>query len=225
MGLWEAADFLRLLVTVQVVVATTVFFLLRSYNPTQEKRYHEGQDVTGRKDRGPFELSSCREPLLRTNSPTCENPFENTTWHLTLYERLKLSIMAVTVLPLRVLGLVGTTLAIWGVLAVLVKLQLFTLARLSSSFTARVMLFFIGFHHISVKGAQATGVGAIVSNHISFLDGVVWIAVAAPRIFAEGSNIKGCFLLLVAKALNIVCFDRGGAESRKAARATMASRS
>jgi len=226
MGSWEwlwlmVSFFLRLLVTVQVVVITTVFVLLRSYNPTQEKRYHEGQDVLGRKDRGPFELSACRADSNHS-APSCDNPFENTTWHLTLYERLKLAIMSATVLPLRVLGLVSATLSIWLLLAVLVKLRLFALARLASSCTARVMLFCLGFHHISVTGTRATGVGAIVSNHISFLDGMVWVAVAAPRIFAEQSNFKGGFLLLVARALNIVTFDRGGAESRKAARATMA---
>ena len=43
-------------------------------------------------------------PTLKVRESSVPNPFVNSTWYLTLYERVKVSVLAVTVLPIR-LGL------------------------------------------------------------------------------------------------------------------------
>jgi lysophosphatidylcholine acyltransferase/lyso-PAF acetyltransferase len=215
----QASDVVRFLVSLQVIGATTVFFLLGAYNPKNTKRYHEAREALGKKDKGPFDLPANREGFA---AKSCENPFENTTWLLTWYERVKLSIMAVTVFPMRLLGAVSAVASAWLMASVLLKMRLQSVAKLVVALAARVFLFCFGFYHIPITGRQADGVGAIVSNHSSFLDGFVWVAISTPRIFAEQSNFQGALMQVFMKALKVVCFDRSGRESRKMARETMA---
>lgn len=214
---------LRVLVTLQTVVATSIFWLLSYYNPKQKKRFQEAHEALGKKDQSPFELAAFRQKFGAGLGH--QNPFENTTWLLTFYEKLKMSILAVTVFPLRVFGMALTVVQTALVAALLLRLGLPVLARSAVAWGARVLLFCFGFVHIQKVGKPACEIGVLVSNHCSFLDGFVWIGLCTPRVFAEESNFKGALMQVFAKALQIVLFDRGGSESRRMARERMASAS
>lgn len=205
--------------SLEIVLATTVFWRLRVYNQKTEKRVRTAHACNSRQPNGSlFELPAFR---LKTNStPT---PFENTTWLPTLYEQIKVSIMAVTLFPSR---FIASLFVFFGSCLVVYVLQnccrMQSAAKLFTKLTGRVLLFCFGFLRITVKGSPAPGVGVLVSNHHCFLDGLIWVAISTPRIFAEKANFSSPFMKVFAEALDIVLFDRSGAESRRAARETMA---
>mmetsp|Transcript_68340 Transcript_68340/g.193639 ORF Transcript_68340/g.193639 Transcript_68340/m.193639 type:complete len:579 (-) Transcript_68340:155-1891(-) len=210
-------DVLQVLLTLHLVASTTIFLLLQRYNAKHEHRFREARAVIGKPGSSLFEL-----PAFQDKQSECPNPFENTTWRLTLYEQVKLSLLALTVFPLRALGSVLSFFGCYLVVVVLLRLRLRRAAKCAVAMTCRTLLFCAGYHRIRVIGEQAPGVAVLVSNHCTFLDGLVWLALSTPRIFAEGSNFTSAVMQAFADALDIVCFDRSGSESRKMARQAMA---
>jgi len=207
----------RGLVTVQGIGVATVYLLLNRYNAKNRKRITEARNALSKKDGSLFEL-----PAYRTDGAQCQNPFENSTWYLTGYERLKLSVLAVTIFPIRVFGVVSTVLTACLVAALFLRLGCQRAARAAIRLGCRVMLFWFGFIWIKVRGKMQTGVGVLISNHCSLLDGFIWAAFCGPRILAEESNFRHPVMQVAAKALGIVTFDRSGQESRRKARELMA---
>lgn len=206
-------------VTVQVLTASVVYIRLGTYNSRHKRRFEQAREVLGKKRASNlFEL-----PAFRTPGPECPNPFENTTWMISSYERIKLSIAAVTVFPFRLFGVLGTFVMTYLAAKFFLTLGMQPSAKKSVTAGCRSILFFFGFHWITIRGVRSPGAGAVVSNHCTFLDGLVWCAVAAPRIFAEESNFKHFMMRAFAQALEVVCFDRSGTESRRLAREKMAS--
>lgn len=135
---------------------------------------------------------------------------------------MKLSVLAVTIFPIRVIGVMSTFLTTYVVAALFLRLGWQWAARTAVRLCCRIVLFWFGFMWIKVRGKLESGVGVLISNHCSFLDGFIWIAIGAPRVLAEESNFKDPIMQVGAKALGIVTFDRSGQESRRKARELMA---
>mmetsp|Transcript_9992 Transcript_9992/g.26514 ORF Transcript_9992/g.26514 Transcript_9992/m.26514 type:complete len:591 (-) Transcript_9992:118-1890(-) len=201
------------LLTVQIVIGTWVFFKLNGYNALHEKQFLRAQAHARKPSATLFELPAFRGKV--------EAPFENTTWRLTRYEQIKLMIMSVTFFPLRFICFCIIFVGDSFIVFLLMSLGLRKLAKAAVAFGSRCALFAFGYYWIDVKGKPAEGVGVLVSNHCSFLDGLVWVAISTPRIFAEKTNFSNPLLKIYARALDIVLFDRGGQESRRQARKLM----
>jgi len=222
LGLTSAAfvmlgTYAKAFVTFQVIAATAVLARLRQCNTELKKRMQRAQACTSKPTTSLFELPAFQ------GKPSTTPPFENTTWSLPLYEQLKLAVMAVTLFPVRLAGFLTTFLCTYAIVVALLRLGLPRAAKLAIICGCRTTLFCFGFLGIRVKGEQATGVGVVVSNHSTFLDGLVWTVVSMPRIFAERSNFENFIMKAFAEALDIVLFDRGGQKSRQEARTLMAS--
>lgn len=61
----------------------------------------------------------------------------------------------------------------------------------------------------------------LVSTHHTVLDGLVWMSISSPRIFAEQSNFANPVGQAFSRALDMVLFDRSGHDSRSEARRLM----
>lgn len=200
----------------QAIGAVAIFVKLNSYNAQHEKLFKRAEASSAKPTASLFELPAFRR------ATTTQAPFENTTWRLTRYEQIKLSIVSVTLFPPRLIGFLSTFFWTFVFVALFEKLGLHRLAKFSSACGCRLVLYCFGIYWIEVKGRPASGVGAIVSNHTNFCDGFVWAAMTTPRIFAEKSNFQGPFWKVFADALDVVLFDRTSQESRRGARQIMA---
>lgn len=205
------SSWLIYLVTVQALGVAVVFFLLSRYNHTHAKRFKEAARAWSKPSSG----------LFQRIEQQGINPFENTTWRLTEYEVIKMSFMSVTIFPIRV-GLAATILLGASLVAyMMMKHGRKDLARATIQNAARCFLFVMGYYYISVKGKQEEGIGAIVSSHHTFFDGIVYQAISNTRVFADRCNFENPVIKVFADALDIVLFDRSGQESRLEARRIM----
>jgi lysophosphatidylcholine acyltransferase/lyso-PAF acetyltransferase len=207
---------LRLLFTLQAIIGSVIFFRLSRYNKNHEKKLETARLCIGKPSSSLFELPAFR-------GKTIPAPFENTTWLLSFYEQVKVSFVSVTLFPLRFICVVWAFLGAFVLVTIFQKLGMKTIARSVITICGRIILFGFGFYRITIKGNLEPGAGVLVSNHCTFLDGLVWVVVSTPRIFAEASNFKNPIMNAFADALDIVLFDRSGAESRKEARQLMES--
>jgi len=207
----------RAVLSLQTVGATFVFFSLGRYNQKHLKRFAEAQKLASKSRCGVFDPS-----FFRGDTAGSLNPFENTTWRITGYERAKISILAVIIFPIRALGVACVFLWTYLIVAGLLYVGLKKLAKMAVSIGCRMVLFCFGFLWIEVKGVQDDRIGALVSNHCSFLDGFFFMSLSTPRVFAEKSNFNNPILRTFGNALEVVLFERGGQESRQNARKVMA---
>eukprot|EP00928_Gymnodinium_smaydae_P014503 TRINITY_DN15323_c1_g1_i1.p1 TRINITY_DN15323_c1_g1~~TRINITY_DN15323_c1_g1_i1.p1 ORF type:complete len:618 (-),score=132.01 TRINITY_DN15323_c1_g1_i1:95-1948(-) len=207
---------LPVIIGVQVIISTIAGISLSGYNAKHQKNFKVSQAYANKRA-SLFEL-----PAFRGKSEQTSKPFENTTWRLTWYEQIKLSAMASTILPIRFVCFLTCFFSACASAYILMKLGMKDAAKRSIVFGSRAVVFCFGYHWIPIKGHQASGVGAIVSNHCSFLDGMVWVATSCPRIFAERSNFVSPIMKVFADALDIVLFDRSDQESRQQAKRIMA---
>jgi Ca2+-binding EF-hand superfamily protein/1-acyl-sn-glycerol-3-phosphate acyltransferase len=113
------------------------------------------------------------------------NPFVNETRFLSQYERVKMSVMTVTVMPVRVLAIilillsivlwsqfVGLVLCCWTNDSKPIPSCVRFILGLPIRVAMRLMLFCFGYYYISVKGSPASAAEApmLVANHISFIE-------------------------------------------------------
>lgn len=202
---------LKVLVSCQFAIGCIIYNLLSSYNRKHEKAMDIARKSAGSTSGSLFELPAFR-------GKTFDNPFENTRWSLSSYETFRLSIVAVTLFPLRFLGflitLFGTCLAV----LLLQKLGLKSVARLAVSLGGRFLLFCFGYHWISVKGKRAKqGVGVLLSNHCSFLDGLVFVTFTNARPLAEKANFTNPVMRVFAESIEAVLFSREDKADRQGA--------
>lgn len=112
------------------------------------------------------------------------NPFVNATWRMSLYEKIKLSVLAWSLFPIRVIAtiLIVMFLISWTSLVSIgmskdewldKPLSGYRKAFLRPAMWAiRVAMFFWGFYWIKVKGkpAPASEAPVVIANHISFIE-------------------------------------------------------
>jgi len=122
------------------------------------------------------------------------NPFVNDTLYLTFGQRVKISIMTVTIMPIRVL-LCIVLLIITAVYCKVATIGMGSTAGITTPISAfrsalaqplrgllRAILFTWGFHCIHVKGTKAPAELApvIVPNHISFIEPLALVSMNLP---------------------------------------------
>ena len=167
----------------------------RGYSDYLHQTYIEdakkGEEVGGDEDSGLFVAFQLPHLTLPHYLYPQANPFVNETVLIDEYERVKLSVMSVTVFPIRLLlsivilllAMVYTNLAAIGmskedgVTRPISKFRAFLL--LPFRLLLRSLLFVWGFHWIVVKGKKASAKEApvICPNHVSFIE-PLWVVYA-----------------------------------------------
>lgn len=153
------------------------------------------------------------------------NPFVNPTWRVSALERARLTLMAVTLAPLRAAGMAAIVLACAAVCQVITlghsrREPLGGWRRLAVIWflrpLVRALLFVMGFFYIPTTGRPASNEEApvIVSNHITFLEPVFFISVFAPSPVGEQSNLNAPVIGPILRALGLIGVDRKSPTSR-----------
>eukprot|EP00301_Raphidiophrys_heterophryoidea_P026027 c8876_g1_i1.p1 GENE.c8876_g1_i1~~c8876_g1_i1.p1 ORF type:complete len:519 (+),score=147.88 c8876_g1_i1:269-1825(+) len=154
------------------------------------------------------------------------NPFMNNTIYLTQRERVKMSILAVTILPFRMVLLVSSLLAAALVCRVATigwkgsnNQPLPTWRRWirkPSILFIRGMLFSLGFHYIPIRGkpAKSKDAGLILCNHNSIFDPLVLVTLAPASAVSKHEVKKTPLFSSIAKAYQAIFVDRLQSESR-----------
>jgi lysophosphatidylcholine acyltransferase/lyso-PAF acetyltransferase len=157
------------------------------------------------------------------------NPFVNLTWKIDEEERRRLCLAAVTIFPLRALGvLLGLVLAalaaklgVWGLSDEELKRPLSPARRLLVVWPVRLMaraiLLAAGFYWIETRGRKASASEApiIVSNHISFLENFFLVHAFMPAAVASRENVAMPLVGAVVRGMQCILVDRTSADSRK----------
>jgi lysophosphatidylcholine acyltransferase/lyso-PAF acetyltransferase len=152
----------------------------------------------------------------------------NLTWNLTECERAYLAVASVTIFPLRAVLVVSAFIFGWcqativligvppGLDVPLPQWRVFMLKRLLAP-TARILLFFAGYHFISRSGNISPHQDApiVVSNHVSLLDILFHVADRLPSPVGALEHTNSIFLRPILLALQQLSLDRNSVESRK----------
>jgi len=156
------------------------------------------------------------------------NPFYNRTRDLPLGERLKISVMAVTLFPIRIVGAIGSLL----LACVVAKISILGLSdkqledplstwrqwlRTPVFWLSRLFLWFLGFLHLRVHGAPAPRHAApiVVANHSSFMD-IALVPILHCCAVSKSENGRIPLIGALSRALQVIFVDRGSHDSRTA---------
>lgn len=200
---------------------------------TSEPQLPETLDTVGARIRQERRLSSRRLSVADKLSPMVVNPFVNDTPKLTRYERLKLSVMSVTILPIRSLMVLGLLLGASGCATLLLlgaprakrgqpALPLEPWRRKLMASTIKVfgrgILFACGFYYIKTTGrlAPAEEAPVFVPNHLSFIDPIWAVAVCGCSAVSRASNFKLPIVGSIMRAIQCIGVDRNDPDSRSA---------
>jgi hypothetical protein len=185
-----------ILAAVELTLASLVYYKLGSQSQAAhpKKLSHESHpDPTQtRKDR--TYSDNLHTSYIDAVNDEEKNPFVNDNMYLSTGQRVKISLMTVTVLPVRILlsTIILLLAAVYGKLATVGMPPTAGLKSPISKFRAvlaqpirlflRSLLFVWGFHWIHVKGKRASARDApvIVPNHITFIEPLALVALNMP---------------------------------------------
>jgi lysophosphatidylcholine acyltransferase / lyso-PAF acetyltransferase len=155
------------------------------------------------------------------------NPFVNEQWRMSTCERVRISIAAVTIVPLK-LALVVLTLFVAFIFASIatVGLELQPKKPLSRwrcivtkpiAWCSRVILFALGFIWIRTEGKRASRKAApvVIGNHTTFIDPLYMIYAYLPSAVAAYENLKIPMVGTICRALQVLAVDRRSPTSRQ----------
>eukprot|EP00451_Oxyrrhis_marina_P002363 CAMPEP_0204262452 /NCGR_PEP_ID=MMETSP0468-20130131/7691_1 /ASSEMBLY_ACC=CAM_ASM_000383 /TAXON_ID=2969 /ORGANISM="Oxyrrhis marina" /LENGTH=514 /DNA_ID=CAMNT_0051237119 /DNA_START=47 /DNA_END=1591 /DNA_ORIENTATION=- len=197
---------LRALLTVQALGAAAVFAAIGKYNAYVRERMviaeRTRRTLTARKVEGAKNYA-----------------FMNQTWELTLYERVKTSVAAVTLLPTRVLLWAAILIPSAVICDALFYLGRRDLARIFAVKECRLLLFIAGWYYVKVTGDRDPRAGVVLMNHCTWIDGLFAASFLKAHPLGEQDHFSLWIFLSPARALGMVFFRRAGsADARQAIR-------
>ena len=219
----------QVVLTIQVAIASYVHYCLSKYDAiiaaTCSASFYSSQD-NGDKSSDQFSGSLTRSfPRLPSIFDRFgPKRFVNSTWHLTHWEKLKLSLMSTTVFPIRLVRMLLSILLTAGCVMICMALGADpqTPTRYLLQWPVRLMsrsvLFAYGYYYIPTTGQLAAPNAApiIVASHFSVVDVHFLIYFMGACPVAEVANLRNPVIGPILEVLQCISVDRSCPASRAA---------
>eukprot|EP00455_Lapot_gusevi_P012833 TRINITY_DN1616_c0_g2_i1.p1 TRINITY_DN1616_c0_g2~~TRINITY_DN1616_c0_g2_i1.p1 ORF type:complete len:571 (+),score=204.43 TRINITY_DN1616_c0_g2_i1:63-1775(+) len=182
------------------------------------------------------------KPLVRHLSvwekvkPTEINPFVNPKWKITEAERLRLTLMGITLAPLRLIFIVVVLSIISFVLSI-TALKGLNKEKLSQPFEAsrratvelvcrlgsRLVMLGLGFWYIPTKGkpAKRDQAPVVIANHITFIEPIFLLSQFVPSPVGAAEHLKAPLIGKILQAIQAIPVDRRSKTSKQDVKAAI----
>eukprot|EP00042_Codosiga_hollandica_P045659 m.467872 g.467872 ORF g.467872 m.467872 type:complete len:225 (+) comp57067_c0_seq2:18-692(+) len=151
--------------------------------------------------------------------------FHNRTEKPSAYETVKLIVLGLTLLPIRLVLILGVYVVCWLVCAVCAQLgpACRKFAHTTTAIAARVILFITGFYYIKVIGSPSRNVNLWISNHPGLFEILYYTWCGASHVGKDGAaRVPGAPAFI--KALQIILVSRNDAKSREQTKDALSTR-